>query len=334
MIFRKLARVAGDKVRQARVQVIVRQFWAGVVAGLGALALVVGELARIVPGGTPVTPLARIVDSLAPWALVVALLAGLLVLGLGSRWVGALLCAGAVGAGAHLWVDHRAVSLPLTPGRTADLRVIFFNVYGENAAFSDRIASAVIEADPDVVVFAEAEAVYAAMRRLGGHFDFISPCAFDDCQVVVATKRDPLRFWRLTLNDAFPDRYAVAELETDGGKRVFLAAAHLVKPWLSGIAEPEQARLISQYDWLSGPVVGVGDFNAAPWGQSLHAVLRGSGMRALRVPIPSWPRQAGGLGVPIDHVLVKGGARVVAARPFGDALNSNHRGILADIALP
>ena len=81
-------------------------------------------------------------------------------------------------------------------------------------------------------------------------------------------------------------------------------------------------------------MVAVGDFNAAPWGKSVQNVLKSSGMKALRWPVPTWPAAAGSFGLPIDHVLVRGGARVVAVHPFGVALNSNHRGLMADISLP
>jgi endonuclease/exonuclease/phosphatase (EEP) superfamily protein YafD len=144
----------------------------------------------------------------------------------------------------------------------------------------------------------------------------------------------PLRSWKLKLNSAWPDRYAVSELETTSGKRVFLAVSHLAKPWLSGISEPEYAKLASQYDWLAGPVVAVGDFNAAPWALPMRHLLKQSGMKALRWPLATWPVAAGRFGIPIDQVLVHEGARVVRIAPFGDRQNSNHRGFVVDIALP
>jgi endonuclease/exonuclease/phosphatase (EEP) superfamily protein YafD len=310
------------------------QFLAGLCTAFGLLALVMGSVLRLVPNSTPISAIARSFDSLSPWFLALSLLAGLLVALLGRRWLGAGLVLASLGAASHLWSDHRAFSLPLAPELTSDLRVIFFNMYGDNAAYADRIVTAVIEADADVLVIAEGEGLHPALARLREAYKFVSPCAYEDCELIVASKRDPLRFWTLSLNAAWDDRYGVAELTTRTGKGYFLAASHSVKPWLSGIAESEQVRLAAQYNWLSGPVVAVGDFNAAPWGYSMRNVLKPSGMKALRWPVPTWPAGAGALGVPIDHILVRGGARVVAVQPFGPDLNSNHRGLLAEIALP
>ena len=188
--------------------------------------------------------------------------------------------------------------------------------------------------DPDVLVFAEASALYPSFPRLRETYGFVSPCSFEDCEILVASKRNPVRFWRLNLNPAWPERYAVTELETDGGKRFFLASSHLAKPWFSGLSEAEYARLSSQYDWLSGPTVAVGDFNAAPWALPMRQLLKKSGMRSQHWPLATWPVAAGRFGIPIDQVLVHNGARVVRIEPFGAGQNSNHRGFVVDIALP
>ncbi len=312
----------------------LKAYSAGALALTSAAGLAAGTLPRLIPTATPFGAMARMLDSLAPWFLVLALTGALLTMLCGLRRPGTALAVAALVCGGLLIRDHARVSLPLAPDRPAELRVLFFNALGENAAYGDRIVSAILNESPDVVAIAEPEAIYPALARLRAHFDFVSPCTFETCPLLVAARRQPLRFWRLSLNPAWENRYAVAELETGTGKGVFLAAGHLMKPWLVGLAEVELARLKSQYDWLPGPVVAVGDFNAAPWSRPMQELLTHTGLRALRRPVPTWPAAFGPLGVPIDHVLVHEGARVVHARPFGGALNSNHRGIVADIALP
>ncbi|MBK0329326.1 endonuclease/exonuclease/phosphatase family protein [Rhodobacteraceae bacterium F11138] len=307
---------------------------AGALALASAAALGLGALPRFIPTTTAIGAMARILDSLAPWFLALALLCALPAALCGLRRLGAGLMIATLICGGFLIRDHVRLSLPLVPERSADLRVLFFNALGENAAWGDRIVTAILDEDPDVVTIAEPEAIYPALKRLREHFDFVSPCTFETCTLLVATRRQPLRFWRLSLNPAWENRYAVAELETASGKGFFLAASHLMKPWLVGLAEMELARLKSQYDWLPGPVIAVGDFNAASWSRPMQGLLNHTGMRTLRTPIPTWPAAFGPLGVPIDHVLVHEGARVVQARAFGEGLNSNHLGIVADIALP
>lgn len=307
---------------------------AGALALTATACLGAGALMRFVPTETPLGAVARIFDSLAPWFLALALLSALLALRLGLRRTGAVLAVAALLCAGLLIRDHARLSLPEEPGRATDLRVLFFNALGDNSPHGDRIVTAILDQDPDIVVIAEAEAIYPALKRLRAAYDFVSPCTFEFCSLVVATRAPPLRFWRLSLNPAWEKRYAVTEVETGTGKRVFLAASHLMKPWLTGLSEVELARLTAQYDWLAGPVVAVGDFNMAPWSLPMRKLLKHTGMRAQRWPIPTWPAAFGPLGVPIDQVLVHEGARVVRTIPFGSQLNSNHRGFIADIALP
>lgn len=313
---------------------ILKAQLAGAAVLTAALCLLAGIVFRFVPTETFPGALARLLDSLSPWFLAFALLAAGLSAGLGARRAGFGLIALTTLAFGQLALQHRALSLPLAPGRAVDLRVLFFNAREENAAYGDRIVSAVLESGADVVVIAEGEAIHPALARLREAYAFVSPCAVETCGLVVALRVPPERFWRLDLNPVWGKRYAVAELQTASGARVHLAASHLMKPWLTGITESELGRLSAQYDWLPGPVVAVGDFNAAPWSLGMRRLLRQTGLRALRVPLPTWPARAGALGIPIDHVLVRDGVRVVRVRVFGARLNSNHRGFVAEIALP
>lgn len=307
---------------------------AGALALISAIALAVGALARLVPAAAPAGAVARMFDSLAPGLLALAFLFALLSLACGLRRFGLGLALAAVFAAALLVRDHARLSLPLTPDRGADLRLLFFNALADNTAHGDRIVSAILAENPDIVVIAEAEAIHPALDRLQAVYGFVSPCDSGSCGLLVATRLPLLRFWRLSLNPAWENRYAVAELETGTGKRFFLAAVHLMKPWFTGLSEVELAQLAAQYDWLAGPAVAVGDFNMAPWSLPMRRLLAHTGFRAPRRPVPTWPAGLGALGVPIDHVLVHDGPRVVAIAPFGAALSSNHRGLVADIALP
>ncbi len=307
---------------------------AGALLLASLFCLLTGAGTPFVPTRTALGALARIFESAAPWLL--ALAAGFAVAAawLGLRRAGALLaCAALAGAG-HLAWDHARLSLPDVADRPSDLRVLFLNVRGGNAAQSHRIVAAALDHEPDVIVFAEARAIYPALPALRDAYDFVSPCELKACELLVASRRRPVRFWRLSLNPAWHNRYAVTELETRSGKRAFLVGNHLLKPWLVGLSEAELARLGSQYDWLSGPTVAVGDYNAAPWSRPMRELLEQTGYRTLRRPFPSWPAGAGWFGIPIDHVLVHNGARVVQIRAFGAGMGSNHRGFYVDIALP
>ncbi len=320
--------------QQVRPVRILKDRMIGAIGLAALLALLIGTTARFIPSETPLGPLVRVFDSLAPALFVMAAGLAILVVLLGARRLGGVLVAGALAASGWLYSDHRALSLPVLPDEPVDLRVLFFNVLYTNGAFGDRIVTAIFEEDPDVVVIAEAEAIYPALRRLQTRYAVHTPCAFDECGLLLATKMQPKRAWRLSLSEVFTPRYGVVEIVTETGKSAFVVGNHLVKPWLSGLSEPEHGMLAAQYDWLSGPVVVVGDFNAAPWSRPLQVLLDHTGFFALRRPPATWPVSAGRFGVPIDQVLVHGGARVVQAQRFGENLGSNHVGLVVDVALP
>ncbi|MEM6483280.1 MAG: endonuclease/exonuclease/phosphatase family protein, partial [Pseudomonadota bacterium] len=108
--------------------------------------------------------------------------------------------------------------------------------------------------------------------------------------------------------------------------------SHLVKPWFSGVSEPEIEKLVAQYNWLSGPSLAIGDFNMAPWSRPMRGILDQTGFRAVRGQPATWPAFPGPIRLPIDQLLVRDRVRVVNIETFGGHLRSNHLGIIADIA--
>lgn len=235
--------------------------------------------------------------------------------------------------GAVLFLEYRSVTLPLLDNQTAELRVLFFNANAENATSSDQIVAAALAAESDILVFAEASAVRPSLKRLKDSYDFVSPCTDAQCELLIATNLKRRRFWQLQLNPIWAERYAVLEFELPDGRPVFLAASHLSKPWMSGIAEPEIARLGAQYDFFDGPVVAVGDFNMAPWSRPIQKLLAQTEFRGLRGQPATWPASAGFFGIPIDQIHVHNGPRVTQIIPFGEGLNSNHHGFIADLLI-
>ena len=91
---------------------------------------------------------------------------------------------------------------------------------------------------------------------------------------------------------------------------------------MSGIAEPELARLTAQLNWLDGPSVVVGDFNMPPWSRPMRGLLGDTGFRAIRGGPGTWPAStAAPLRLPIDHVLVRDD---VFEALFGERLYGDH----------
>ena len=86
-----------------------------------------------------------------------------------------------------------------------------------------------------------------------------------------------------------------------------------------------------------GPVVVVGDFNAAPWSAAVIRLIARTGLRyGPGARIGSFPAELGGrlwprwFGIPIDLVLAGGGAAVVQRR-HGPLIGSDHWPVIAEI---
>ncbi|MGE0283179.1 MAG: endonuclease/exonuclease/phosphatase family protein [Rhizobiaceae bacterium] len=121
-----------------------------------------------------------------------------------------------------------------------------------------------------------------------------------------------------------------------GGAAADVVALHLGWPW-----PYDQAR---QLDQLTGPLARIGetailggDFNATPWSFAAKRVMFMSGMEPATSGQRSWlpfalPRALRPLGLPIDHVLIKGGVEVrnlTILEPVG----SDHWALLVEFAL-
>lgn len=307
--------------------------FSGATITVSALSIIGGAVAMDCPTNSVIGPFARLVDPFSPLLFAIGLLFALFALLLGARRLGPLLALVAIGCGGWLYSEYRTISQPLHPEAATDVRILWFNVLASNSESADRIVDAALAEQPDILVFTEAGALTSTLDRLRATYDFVSPCE-KGCTMLVATNLKVVRTWAMRIAPGFPKRYMVLEYATHSGKRGFLVANHLAKPWMSGIAETEIARLKSQYDWLTGPVAVVGDYNMPPWSLPMRQVLGSTGMRVIRGQPASWPVAAGRYGLPIDQLLVRGGVQVSDIRTFGAGLGSNHLGFVADVALP
>lgn len=312
----------------------VRSCLAGASAAITIGSTSLAAFALLYPTEGMLGPLARILDAYSPWFFSFGLLSACITVALGCRLLGVTLMAGTIACGITLFSTYLHLTVPANEELAPNIRALFFNAQGGNTEFSDRIVSAAAQLDPDIIVFAEASAVFPSIDRLREEFSFVSPCTVEKCELLIATNLSVRRFWHLQLNPAWPERYAVIEFETPDGRSAFLAAMHLVKPWMSGIAEPELARLTAQLNWFDGPVVALGDFNMAPWSRPMRQLVRETGFQAIRGQPATWPASSNVFRIPTGLALVGGGINVARIMPFGEGMNSNHLGLVADLSLP
>jgi endonuclease/exonuclease/phosphatase (EEP) superfamily protein YafD len=138
-------------------------------------------------------------------------------------------------------------------------------------------------------------------------------------------------------------------------RHLFPIVGHAVAVEIAGLtvigvhtASPEDAaqsaacdRLIEmvgdEVERLAGPVVVMGDFNAAPWTAPVMRLIARTGLRyGPGAWIGSFPAELGGrtfptwVGVPIDLLLAGRGATVVS-RAHGPRIGSDHWPIIAEI---
>ncbi len=299
--------------------------------------LAVAAFSHLIPESAPqyISVQARMLDSIRPHLLVPALALCAVLAGLGQRRAAAVGGAAAMLVLVALVVDHAARIAPRAD--QGDLSVVWFNMLETNEITAERLARALRAADADVIVIGESTAAIARdlPTQLGDSHPHRLGCTGEDRCGVLLLSRLPLGTSRIRDMPSGRERFIRVVIEQPGRQRTHLIAFHMVKPWFSGFAETEMTALEAALDAKTAPpTILVGDFNAAPWSWRMRHIERSFGLRHAARPIATWPAGAGALGVPIDHVLLRGGTALSSVKPWGADLGSNHRGLRAEIALP
>lgn len=123
-----------------------------------------------------------------------------------------------------------------------------------------------------------------------------------------------------------------------------LSVPGMENPWIVAIdaREPKTAVLLDQRDRLllgaarnigklDGPVVVAGDFNATPFTPVFDDFLRLAGMPSSKSCIPTFPAGIGRLGIPLDHILVRG-VQVTGINTLS-VIGSDHRPLKVTLLL-
>ena len=283
----------------------------------------------------------RMLESLAPQLLVLALGLSAALAGLGARRAGLVLALLAALAGAGIAAEYRAMRAPPAGAgagagaATGGLRLLWFNMLAENPTPPARLIAAIRAAGADVVILAEAAALREAVAGLGDLYPYRLGCATRGRCGLILLSRFPLAKARFRDFPAGPERMVRVALDVPGHGAVELAGIHQTKPWYLGLIGGE-AEAVKWGLWSARarPLVVAGDFNAAPWSLRMRRIRAEQGLGFAARPVPTWPARAGRFGVPIDHVLVRGGASIARLVPWGADLGSNHRGLIAEIDLP
>ncbi len=288
---------------------------------------------QFVPDSTLPGTLARILESGAPQLLAASLLPILALALIGARRLAGLCLVLALGAAAALAVQRAVTASPLATAAPVDLKLLWFNADFRNPTPPAELAAAIRASGADLVMLAETLRLGPALEGLADLYPYRAGCAAT-CEVSVLSRHPLERLQLLTPGIAWDERMAVFDLTLPGRAPVTFVALHMSKPWFYGIIDREIDIVEGALRQRPGPLVLAGDLNSAPWSLRLGWLRRIAALREPLLPVATWPASAGWLGLPIDHVLVRGGPRIVAIEPWGAALNSDHRGLLASLSLP
>ena len=184
----------------------------------------------------------------------------------------------------------------------------------------------------DLVVVSEVSPAYAeSLERLPG-FPHREVAAAEHPFGIAVLSRFPMH--AVAVRDAQGIARIEARVDT-GVACVELFAVHPIPPMTPRLhaARNQLLRDVAGRTARQGvPRLVVGDLNATPW-SSAFSILSKRGMRRASDLRPTWPSRWGGwFGIPIDHVVASGHWRVLQAG-LGPDLGSDHRPLLARLAL-
>ncbi|MEI4488206.1 endonuclease/exonuclease/phosphatase family protein [Frigidibacter sp. MR17.14] len=316
---------------------------------LAAALALAGATSPLWPDGAVLGTFGRMLDSLAPHMLgLAALLAaaalairpGRSTLALG---LAALITASGGAAGLMIGQQLQAANAapPLRPEAASTrlstgLDVIWLNLFMDNPTPPSQLAAAIEESGADLVILAEASPLRPELARLARGYPARIGCDHHRiCEVVALSRHAFLPGSVQRLPSSRPGRLLRFALRPEGAPEhsppLTVIAAHIAKPWFYGYLEDDRWYVIDRTRQAPGPVLVTGDFNSADWSRPMRALMTEAKLAAPAWPVATWPAWAGRFGVPIDHMLVAGGARLEGLRPWGEDLGSNHRGLRARV---
>lgn len=311
----------------------LRCWLSGAAGGVIVLGILVSASVPVWPDLPIVKTAARILENPMPQLLTVCL-AGLLALPLlRAPRIVSLAAALAWAAATGLFLQgHLSRAATLQPQAPADLTVLWFNMLYNNPLPARDLARALGESGADIVLLGEPVPLAADLPALDGWFPLRVGCEPETRCEFIALARDPAaRIETVRLGRTQERRLAIVRVPGPDGRLLTVVGLHLFKPWFYGIAESEEWLTLDALARLDGPLVMMGDLNAAPWSRRGRLFTDLCALAPPRIPRPTWPADAGWLGLPIDNLLVRDVA-IVSVEPWGEGLGSNHLGLLARLS--
>jgi endonuclease/exonuclease/phosphatase (EEP) superfamily protein YafD len=232
------------------------------------------------------------------------------------RWkLGAILAV--VAAGLALWpfvLGRRGDPVPEGPAR-AELTLVYANLYTRNGHHAE-VVRRLLHGAPDVAGLLEVDSAWLesleALRRELPH-EITNPRR--DNFGIALFSRYPITSGGLIGLTGGDHQIDVVLEGPTGPLRLMLAhPPPPVSRWGASENRSIHEELGRRAAEARHPLVLAGDFNATPWSPDLRGLIAAGGFQrpALASLRPTWPRTPlfPVLGIPIDHVLVRGRLRV------------------------
>lgn len=218
-----------------------------------------------------------------------------------------------------------AASLPV-------LDVLSFNVLGSNPTPA-AAAAYIRQTSADVVSVMEAGGLQGHLGLLADLYPYKIGCEPSvGCDLAVLSKT-PIEDGKVIKIGPFGRFRLITAYTTVQNTRLAIVAMHLTKPYFDDASLEEIWQVQRVLGKIAGPLVLMGDFNAAAWSDQIAAFVRDSRL----IPPPAypatWPPELGALAVPIDNMFTRDGAVIQSIAATPEAFGSNHRGLLASIAI-
>ncbi len=217
-----------------------------------------------------------------------------------------------------------------------NLKVIAFNLLGSNMENGPAIADYLMQSDADLVLLNESAPIVPLLETLKASYPVLLGCdeqGEGQCGDALVLSRLEIKAPRIArLTGASGHQTIVAQVMMEG-RKLNVVSTHLLRPYFGQQQIAEFSALRGLLEGLEGTTLVAGDFNAAAWFGPFTELLDATGLTRAAFEPGTWPVVMGNFGAPIDHVLVSGDAAFTSLSAMPDHFGSNHRGLVAEIAL-
>lgn len=214
---------------------------------------------------------------------------------------------------------------------TNAVRVMSHNILHDNRDFG-AIERMVREARPDIVVLQEIRPSHRPLfARLGDVYPYQSVCPKGRFCGIKILSRFPLES-RNTVNGRSGEMIALDNIVSIGGRELTLLGVHMVRPFSGRTQRAQFDRLFAAAAKLPPDALIAGDFNSVRWSANMARYASGARVCDANASDATWPVWLGPAGIPIDHVFLKPGLRLLSVSTLGGS-GSDHKALLATIGL-